>query len=42
MPKLTITAEEIGSSDAGAIVLHQTTFATRHDVLQKQSGQSPA
>lgn len=35
MPKLTITAEEIGSSDAGAIVLHQTTFATRHDVLQK-------
>ena len=34
MPKLTKTGWEIGSSEAGAIILHKTAFATRHDVLQ--------
>jgi len=33
MPKLTDTATEIGSSAAGAIVLHKTAFQTRHDIL---------
>ena len=35
MPKLTRTGYEIGSSEAGAIVLHKTSFQTRHEVLQK-------
>ena len=35
MPKLTKTGYEIGSSEAGAIVLHQTSFQTRHEVLRK-------
>ena len=35
MPKLTRTGHEIGSSEAGAIVLHKTSFQTRHEVLQK-------
>jgi len=33
MPKLTKTGWEIGSSEAGAVVLHKTAFATRHEVL---------
>ena len=33
MPKLTKTGWEIGSSEAGAIVLHKTAFQTRHEVL---------
>ena len=35
MPKLTDTATEIGSSAAGAIVLHKTAFQTRHDILHE-------
>ena len=35
MPKLTKTGYEIGSSEAGAIVLHKTSFQTRHEVLEK-------
>lgn len=35
MPKLTRTGYEIGSSEAGAIVLHKTSFQTRHEVLEK-------
>lgn len=35
MPKLTVTGYEIGSSEAGAIVLHRTAFQTRHDVLRR-------
>tara|TARA_B100000683_G_scaffold252159_1_gene268790 strand:+ start:2512 stop:3438 length:927 start_codon:yes stop_codon:yes gene_type:complete len=35
MPKLTKTGYEIGSSEAGAIVLHKTSFQSRHEVLQK-------
>ena len=35
MPKLTKIGYEIGSSEAGAIVLHKTSFQTRHEVLHK-------
>lgn len=35
MPKLTKTGTEIGSSEAGAIVLHKTSFQTRQEVLEK-------
>ena len=35
MPKLTRTGYEIGSSEAGAIVLHKDSFKSRHEVLQK-------
>jgi len=35
MPKLTKTGYELGSSEAGAVVLHRTTFNTRHEILQK-------
>lgn len=35
MPKLTKTGFEIGSSEAGAIVLHKTSFQTRQEVLEK-------
>jgi len=35
MPKLTKTGYEIGSSEAGAIVLHKTSFQTRHEVLRR-------
>lgn len=35
MPKLTRTGYEIGSSEAGAILLHKTAFQTRHEVLRK-------
>ena len=35
MPKLTKTGYEIGSSEAGAIVLHKTTFQNRIEVLRK-------
>ena len=35
MPKLTKTGYEIGSSEAGAIVLHKTSFQPRHEVLRK-------
>ena len=35
MPKLTKTGYEIGSSEAGAIVLGKTAFQNRHDILQK-------
>ena len=35
MPKLTRTGYEIGSSEAGAIVLHKTSFQTRHEVLRR-------
>ena len=35
MPKLTKTGTEIGSSEAGAIVLHKTSFQTRQQVLEK-------
>jgi len=32
MPKLTKTGYEIGSSEAGAIVLGKTAFQNRHDI----------
>jgi len=35
MPKFTKTGYEIGSSEAGAIVLHKTAFQSRHEVLEK-------
>ena len=35
MPKLTRTGYEIGSSEAGAIVLHKNSFQTRHEVLRR-------
>ncbi len=35
MPKLTQTGYEIGSSEAGAIVLHKTSFQNRIEVLRK-------
>lgn len=35
MPKLTRTGYEIGSSEAGAIVLHKDSFKSRHEVLEK-------
>jgi len=35
MPKLTRTGYEIGSSEAGAIVLHKDSFKSRHEVLRK-------
>ncbi|MGB0718222.1 MAG: YqaJ viral recombinase family protein [Alphaproteobacteria bacterium] len=35
MPKLTMTGWEIGSSEAGAIVLHKTAFTTRSEVLTR-------
>ena len=35
MPKLTRTGYEIGSSEAGAIVLGKTAFQNRHDILEK-------
>ena len=34
MPKLTRTGYEIGSSEAGAIVLGKTAFQNRHEVLE--------
>tara|TARA_A100000172_G_C3040786_1_gene110365 strand:- start:312 stop:1232 length:921 start_codon:yes stop_codon:yes gene_type:complete len=35
MPKLTKTGYELGSSEAGAVVLHRTSFNTRHEILQR-------
>lgn len=35
MPKLTITGKEIGSSEAGALVLQKTQFQTRQEVLDR-------
>lgn len=35
MPKLTKTGWEIGSSEAGAIVLTKTAFQNRHEILQR-------
>ena len=34
MPKLTRTGYEIGSSEAGAIIMGATAFQTRHEVLE--------